>query len=68
MINTEQVQEDVPVTQITRLCSKCRQRKTTEYFYKSKHNPSGWNTYCKECIKERAKEKKAKSVPSNPTT
>lgn len=45
-----------------RLCSKCKIKKTLDYFCKDKSDKSGYNCYCKGCAKEQI----LKSKQGNP--
>jgi len=36
----------------TKICTKCKVVKPVSEFHKAKHNPSGYNSHCKECVRE----------------
>ncbi len=45
----------------TKICSKCREEKPLEEFYKNENRSTGYATYCKKCSLIAAKEWREKN-------
>jgi mRNA-degrading endonuclease YafQ of YafQ-DinJ toxin-antitoxin module len=45
-------------TATTKICSRCKETKTVDEFYKDKNIESGYCPYCKKCAKQRREEQK----------
>ena len=45
----------------TKICSKCKERKPLEEFFKNERTPTGYTSYCKKCHLIAAKEWKEKN-------
>ena len=46
----------------TKICSKCKQEKNVELFYKSIHQKDGFTNQCKSCVKQSYEDKKDKKL------